>query len=105
MPPAVDGLRADSGYFRVRGAPDVPILLNKVRGKLRNVFAALGERGHFEWQNINCDPFSGSEIARILGFMCGDNSGGPSPIPQHTQSRRLVAGETFSTFFRKALYL
>src|SRR5262249_28441272 len=42
----------DAGYFRVRGAPDVPIFLNKVRGKLWNVFAAFGERGHFEWKDI-----------------------------------------------------
>src|SRR5437867_4020761 len=46
------GFGADSGYFRVRGASDVPIFLNKVRGKLRNVFAAFRERGHFEWKDI-----------------------------------------------------
>src|SRR5436309_660015 len=42
----------DAGYFRVRSATDVPIFFNKMRGKLRNVFAAFGERGHFEWKNI-----------------------------------------------------
>src|SRR5213594_466079 len=46
------GFGTDSGYFRIRGAPGVPILPDKMRGKLRDISAAFGERGHFEWKNI-----------------------------------------------------
>src|SRR3989442_1906455 len=46
------GAGTNSRYFRVRGAPDVPVLPDKMRGKLRNVFAAFRECGHLQWKDV-----------------------------------------------------
>src|SRR5262249_29426916 len=62
------GFGTDSQYFRVWRAPDLPILFNKVRRELRNVFAPLSERGHFQWKDIQAvkQIFAESSLLNFL---------------------------------------
>src|ERR1051326_8759500 len=46
------GFGSNSQHLRIRFAPQVPILPDKMRGKQRNVFTAFGKRRYLQWKNI-----------------------------------------------------